>query len=225
MGVFIAILILFVWAGHLAYSLLFVELDLTNPWMYLHIIVQGYLYTGLFITAHDAMHGNIHPSKQVNTVLGTISVALFAGMSYKRLLKNHKLHHLHPATENDPDFYVKSQNFWVWLVVFFVRYLTVFQIVIMAVKYNLMVHVFNLEPISVWVFWALAVVLGSLQLFGVGVYWPHKLPHTHDMGIHKARTQPKNHLWAMVSCYFFGYHLEHHNNPRIAWWQLFKSKP
>lgn len=225
MGVIIASVVVLLWATHLTYSLLHVEPVLSNPWVYFHILVQGYLYTGLFITAHDAMHGNIHQSKPVNTILGRISVALFAGMSYKRLQKNHKLHHLYPATENDPDFYVKSQNFLVWLVIFFIRYLTIFQILIMAVKYNLLVHIFNLEPQSVWLFWALAAILGSLQLFSVGVYWPHKLPHTHDMGIHKARTQKKNHFWAMLSCYFFGYHLEHHNNPGIAWWQLFKAKP
>jgi beta-carotene ketolase (CrtW type) len=44
------------------------------------------------------------------------------------------------------------------------------------------------------------------------------------MGPHKARTQKKNHFWAMLSCYFFGYHREHHEDPHIAWWQLYKVK-
>lgn len=224
MGVAISIGVILLWGSHLAYSLLFVEPNLTNVWMYVHILIQAYLYTGLFITAHDAMHGNIHRVKLVNAILGTLAVSLFAGMSYQRLIKNHKLHHMHPASEDDPDFYVRSQNFFVWMGVFFWRYLTVFQLVIMALKYNALVHVLNLEPTSVLTYWAMAAVLGTLQLFGVGVYWPHKLPHTQDMGIHKARTQPKNHVWAMISCYFFGYHQEHHNNPRIAWWMLYKSK-
>jgi len=117
--------------------------------MYVHILIQAYLYTGLFITALDAMYGNIHPAKQVNTILGKLVVSFFAGMSYQRLIKNHKLHHMHPASENDPDFYVRSQNFFVWLGVFFWRYITVFQFVIMALKYNVMVYVLNLDPTSV----------------------------------------------------------------------------
>ena len=58
MGVAISIGVILLWGSHLAYSLLFVEPNLTNVWMYVHILIQAYLYTGLFITAHDAMHGD-----------------------------------------------------------------------------------------------------------------------------------------------------------------------
>ncbi|RZL43682.1 MAG: fatty acid desaturase, partial [Pedobacter sp.] len=27
-----------------------------------------------------------------------------------------------------------------------------------------------------------------------------------------------------ITCYFFGYHLEHHQKPATPWWQLYKSK-
>ncbi len=53
---------------------------------------------------------------------------------------------------------------------------------------------------------------------------PHKYPHTNEMMPHNSRTLHKNHLWAMVSCYFFGYHWEHHQDPSVAWWQLWKTK-
>lgn len=225
MGIFIAVAVILIWGGHLAYMLLFIEPSWSYPWMYIHILIQAYLYTGLFITGHDAMHGNIHPSKKVNQVLGSISVALFAGMSYKMLRKNHGLHHQDPASENDPDFYVKSQNFFVWWAVFMWRYLTVMQLVIMAVLYNVLVHLLKLDHTAVLLYWALAAILGTFQLFAAGVYWPHRLPHLPEMGPHKARTQGKNHLWAMLSCYFFGYHREHHNDPRVSWWQLYKTKP
>ncbi|MBW6460683.1 MAG: fatty acid desaturase [Bacteroidales bacterium] len=49
-------------------------------------------------------------------------------------------------------------------------------------------------------------------------------PHTEEMQPHNARTLRKNHLWAMLSCYFFGYHNEHHMTPRIPCWQLYQSK-
>ncbi len=224
MGILIAITVMLVWAAHLAYILVFAEVSVTNPWMYLHILLQGYLYTGLFITAHDAMHGNVSSSKAINTATGTLATFLFAGLWYPRLKKNHGLHHKQPASENDPDFYVKSQNFWKWWAIFMWRYLTLGQLLIMALLFNLLIRLPGLNETRVIVFWVVPAFLGTLQLFYVGVYWPHRLPHTSSMEPHKARTQKKNHLWAMVSCYFFGYHYEHHQSPGTPWWRLFKAK-
>ena len=222
MGIVTSMAIILLWAAHLAYMLFYVPMSFDNPWMYFHILVQGYLYTGLFITGHDAMHGNLVRSKKGNTIIGTLAVFLFAGLSYRRLRKNHGLHHKHPASEKDPDFYTGSQNFWKWWGVFMWRYLTLVQLLIMAVLYNILILYF--ADLKVLIYWALPAVLGTLQLFYVGVYWPHRKPHLEEMGPHKARTQPKNHLWAMLSCYFFGYHREHHNDPGISWWQLYKTK-
>jgi beta-carotene ketolase (CrtW type) len=28
----------------------------------------------------------------------------------------------------------------------------------------------------------------------------------------------------MISCYFFGYHFEHHESPQTPWWRLYQSK-
>ena len=70
----------------------------------------------------------------------------------------------------------------------------------------------------------LATVLGTLQLFYFGTYLPHRRPDTPDMAPHHARTQPRNHLWAMLSCYFFGYHWEHHQSPGTPWWRLWRVK-
>ncbi len=224
MGILISTTLILLWGGHLAYILLNITPDAGNIWMYFHILVQTYLFTGLFITAHDAMHGNISSSRAASTSFGYIASFLFAGMYYKRLLKNHRLHHKHAASEGDPDFYAGSQNFLKWWAVFMWRYLTVIQLVIMAVFFNLLILIPGVNEITALLYWALPAVLATLQLFWVGVYWPHRLPHTDNMGQHRARTQVKNHLWAMLSCYFFGYHREHHNNPRVPWWLLHKSK-
>ncbi|MCF8219629.1 MAG: fatty acid desaturase [Bacteroidales bacterium] len=224
MGVFLAILIIAVWGGHLAYILTSVDVSLANPWMYLHILLQTYFYTGLFITGHDAMHGTVSAKRKVNEILGSLAVFLFAGMSYKRLKKNHGKHHKYVATENDPDYYTGNQNFFVWWATFMWRYLTVIQIIIMAALYNIFVWVLNIPEPNVIVFWIVPAILGTLQLFYVGTFLPHQRPHDEYMQPHKARTQKKNHLWAMLSCYFFGYHYEHHESPRTPWWQLYKSK-
>ena len=224
MGVFFAILIISVWGGHLAYILTSLDVSLSNPWMYLHIAVQAYFYTGLFITGHDAMHGTVSANRRVNEFLGALAVFLFAGMSYKRLKKNHGKHHKYVATENDPDYYTGNQNFFVWWATFMWRYLTIMQILIMAALYNIFVWVLNIPEPNVIAFWIVPAILGTLQLFYVGTFLPHQRPHDEYMQPHKARTQKKNHLWAMLSCYFFGYHYEHHESPRTPWWQLYKSK-
>jgi beta-carotene/zeaxanthin 4-ketolase len=224
MGIFIAISIIMLWGIHLAYILLYVEFSFLNPWMYLHILLQGWLYTGLFITGHDAMHGGVSKHKWVNTFFGTIATFLFAAMSYNRLKKNHGLHHKAPATEADPDYYVKSQNFFIWWAVFMGRYVTVTQIIIMAAAYNIFIHIFGFSEAKTIVYWALPAILGTFQLFFFGVYWPHRKPHDAEMMPHRARTQNKNHFWAMISCYFFGYHFEHHEQQYIPWWKLYKTK-
>src|SRR6056297_3510164 len=128
MGVLIALVIILSWLGHLAYILLNVEVAIDNPWMYFHIALQAYLYTGLFITGHDAMHRQVSKNKTVNNMIGYLSVFMFAGMSYKKLIQNHWEHHKYPGTEQDPDFFTKSQNFWRWWFKFMVRYTTFWQI-------------------------------------------------------------------------------------------------
>ncbi len=224
MGIILGLTIIFCWALHLAYMLTFVDFVADNPWMYLHILLQAYLYTGLFITGHDAMHGGVSKNKTVNKAIGTAAIFLFAGMSYKRLRKNHGLHHQFPASEGDPDFYTKSQNFWRWWLIFMWRYLTIWQIIIMAVAYNIFIHLLGLHDAKVIIYWALPAIMGTLQLFYFGVYQPHREPHLEHMMPHKARTLRKNHLWAMLSCYFFGYHYEHHENQHIPWWKLYATK-
>lgn len=222
MGIIIAFAIILLWMSHLIYILNFVDISFTNPFFFIHIFIQAYLYTGLFITGHDAMHGTVSSNKIANKLIGIISTFLFAGLSYNRLIKNHFQHHKHPGEESDPDFYIKSQNFFAWWFWFMVRYTTLTQLLIMAAAFNILKIWFN--DATLVVFWVLPAFLGTLQLFFFGTYLPHKYPHTENMSPHNARTQKKNHLWAMLSCYFFGYHHEHHESPKTPWWQLYKLK-
>ena len=222
MGLLIAVSITLIWFSHLVYSLLFVEVNFTDPLFYIHIIMQSYFYTGLFITAHDAMHKTVSKNKTVNDFIGRATAFMFAGMSYKKLKENHFKHHKYPGGENDPDFYIKSQNFFIWWCAFLLRYTTVTQLIIMAALFNILKIWF--AEINIWFFWVLPAFIGTFQLFFFGTYLPHKKPHDLKMEPHKARTQNKNHLWAMISCYFFGYHFEHHDSPHTPWWRLYKLK-
>jgi len=222
MGILIALIIILLWAGHLIYSLQYVQVIFDSPFLYLHILIQAYLYTGLFITAHDAMHKTVSRTKWLNNFIGRSSTLLFAGLSYKRLLINHFKHHKYPGETNDPDFSIRSQNFFIWWGTFLFRYATVLQIITMAVAFNLLKFLF--DELSIWMYWVIPAFLGTLQLFYFGTYIPHKKPHTENMKPHNARTLKKNHLWALLSCYFFGYHYEHHQSPGIPWWKLYKTK-
>lgn len=222
MGIFIALLIISIWGGHLFYSLSYVETDPGSVLFYIHILMQAWLFTGLFITAHDAMHRTVSGIKPLNKFIGTISAFLFSGLSYRRLLRNHFIHHHKPGEKDDPDFSMKSQNFFLWWMIFLKRYLSIGQLLIMAILFNLLKLVF--DEAAIWFFWVIPAILSTFQLFYFGTYIPHRTPHADNMKPHNARTQKANHLKAMLSCYFFGYHYEHHENPRIPWWQLYKEK-
>jgi beta-carotene ketolase (CrtW type) len=222
MGILIASTIILAWGAHLLFLLMRPEISFASPWFYFHILVQTYFFTGLFITGHDAMHGTVARNRSINNFFGYFSVILYAGMWYPRLIKNHGLHHQFPGTERDPDFSAESQNFWIWWARFMWRYLTLIQLVVMAVLFNVLKLWFPVENI-IW-YWIVPAILSTLQLFYFGTYLPHRRPHTDEMQPHNARTLNKNHLWAMLSCYFFGYHHEHHTSPRTPWWQLYKAK-
>ena len=222
MGVFIAIVVILCWAVHLVYSLLYVPVSVGSGWMYVHVLVQAYLYTGLFITGHDAMHGLVGNRLKTNTAFGWVSSLLFAGLSYRKLRDNHYLHHRFPATPDDPDYYDRSQNFWAWWFVFMKRYVTLGQLLMMALAFNVLRLWIHTDALIV--FWILPSVLSTFQLFFFGTYLPHRKPHQTDMEPHRARSQRGPHWWAMLSCYFFGYHWEHHQMPRVPWWQLYREK-
>lgn len=221
MGIVIALTILTAWIFNLFFSLKFVSVNLLNPLFYFSVLLQTYFFTGLFITSHDAMHGNITSNKFINNFIGKISCFLFAGLSYKRLIKNHFKHHSAPTSEDDPDFDTHTQNFWLWWFKFMKEYTTVLQVIIMAIFYNVLKY-FSNEP-AVVCFWLIPAILSTLQLFYFGTYIPHRHPERNLLKPHYARSQRKNHLFAMISCYFFGYHYEHHDSPKTPWWQLYKA--
>jgi beta-carotene ketolase (CrtW type) len=190
-----------------------------SPWPYLWMVLQTHLYTGMFITAHDAMHGSIHQSRKVNSAIGWICATLFAFNWYPKLYRKHHLHHAHPVTGEDPDFH--PSGFVRWYLSFLFQYVTVWQILLMAIAFNLLILVFPKE--NVILFWMVPSLLSTLQLFYFGTYRPHRGEHAPD-NKHRARSQRRNHLWAFVSCYFFGYHHEHHSHPGTPWWKLPSKK-
>jgi beta-carotene ketolase (CrtW type) len=214
-GIFIAATIIILWTLMLAF-LVHYPVSFTDPFVYLFVLIQTHLYTGLFITAHDAMHGVVAPgNKKLNTTVGWICTTLFSFNNYSRLYRKHHLHHKHSVTADDPDYHQGS--FWPWYLRFLSQYVTIWQILLMAIAYNLLKLVFPMENLIA--FWMIPAILSTFQLFYFGTYLPHRGEHE-EGNLHKARSQKTNHLVAFVTCYFFGYHYEHHAMPYLPWWKL-----
>ncbi|MCJ8208782.1 fatty acid desaturase [Mucilaginibacter sp. RS28] len=193
------------------------HIDFKNPLLYLFILLQMHLYTGLFITAHDAMHGTVSYNRKVNDTIGYVTTFLYAAFWYPKLYKKHHQHHRHVHTEEDPDYH--HGNFFTWYFTFIRNYLSIWQVVFMAVLFNVL-KLWIPQP-NLILFWVVPSLLSTLQLFYFGTYQPHKGEHDNE---HQSRTQPKNHIVAFITCYFFGYHYEHHASPGTPWWRLWQKK-
>ena len=218
LGVLIAFTIILVWAA-LLWTGLNLQIDYRAPWLYLLILAQTHLYTGLFITAHDAMHGTVTKNKVLNKRIGQFCALLFSYNFYSRLFPKHHEHHRFVATDQDPDYH--RGGFLAWYFSFLKQYLTWQQIVLMAITFNLLKLIFPVENLVL--LWMLPGVLATFQLFYFGTYLPHRGEHTAN-NKHFSHSQSRNHVWAFFSCYFFGYHYEHHDSPGTPWWQLYKKK-
>ena len=213
-GLFVALLVISCWAICIIFLMQW-QIDLKNPLTYIMVLVQMHLYTGLFITAHDAMHGTISSNKFINNSIGHICTFLYALFYFPYLNKQHHRHHDHVHTNNDPDYHKGS--FWAWYVRFIRNYLSIWQVVAMAILFNVLK--LWLPQANLLSFWVAPAILSTLQLFYFGTYQPHKGEHDNK---HHSRSQPKNHVVAFFTCYFFGYHYEHHDAPWVPWWKLWK---
>jgi beta-carotene ketolase (CrtW type) len=101
------------------------------------------------------------------------------------------------------------------------QYISWQQILLMAITFNLLKLIFPVENLIL--LWMLPAVLATFQLFYFGTYLPHKGNHS-TSNKHFSNSQRKNHLVAFITCYFFGYHYEHHDSPGTPWWRLYKVK-
>jgi beta-carotene ketolase (CrtW type) len=99
------------------------------------------------------------------------------------------------------------------------QYIKWYQLLAASITYNLLKPYFPAENLIF--FWMLPSFLSTLQLFVFGTYLPHRGDHHHTT---QSRSQNKNHLLAFFSCYFFGYHHEHHAFPYLPWWMLPQAK-
>lgn len=186
------------------------------------VLVQAWLSTGLFIIAHDCMHGSFAPGRRrLNTIVGAVCLGAYAGLSYRALYPKHHAHHAAPGTEADPDFNPSApRNAGSWFLRFFRGYYThaqIARITVAAIAYMLL----GASLLNIVVFWAVPALLALVQLFLFGTY----LPHRHDVAPfvdeHNARGNSLSPIGSLATCFHFGtYHHEHHLSPMTPWWRL-----
>lgn len=221
-GVLIAFTIIGIWSTSLGFL---ISLDLSKVSIFytlLALLWQTFLYTGLFITAHDAMHGVACPQNtRINNLIGRITLLIYALFSYKKLSNNHLLHHHYPTTNIDPDFHDKKhKNFFIWYFNFLKNYFSWQQLIGLIFIFNATVYAFHLSKNNLTLFWVIPSILSSIQLFYFGTFLPHREPPGGYTNSHCTQSNPLPVFWSFIACYHFGYHLEHHEYPHVPWWQL-----
>ncbi|WP_013325027.1 beta-carotene ketolase CrtW [Gloeothece verrucosa] len=222
MGLIIAVVIIGLWLVSLA-VLLCINTEIYPLWLILIAIFwQMFLFTGLFITAHDAIHGSVFAqNKKINHWIGSLAVFLYCFLSYPELVKKHWLHHHHPASELDPDYHDgKRTNGILWYLYFMKRYWTWNQFIGMTIVLYLSKFLFHISSINFCLFWIIPLVLSSMQLFYFGTFLPHREPEDGYVHPHCAQSLALPVFLSFLTCYHFGYHQEHHEYPHVPWWQL-----
>src|SRR5215207_8487988 len=123
-GIFHALAIIVAWATTLSVSLSLIHLPRDWAFALLLLPLQTFLNVGLFITAHDAMHGTLAPTMpRVNDALGRIALWCYAFFNYDEIRREHFRHHAKPVHDDDPDYH-SDERFWLWYFHFMSHYLT-----------------------------------------------------------------------------------------------------
>ena len=192
------------------------------PLAVLVVVLQAWLSTGLFIIAHDCMHGSFAPRRPwLNRAAGRTALMMYAGIDYERLVPNHFAHHRHAGTADDPDFDpANPANAARWLARFFAAYYSHWQIARITVVLSLYMLA-GAPLLNVIAFWAVPAVLALVQLFYFGTFLPHRHGDDAFADHHNARSSAFGPLVSVLTCFNFGgYHHEHHLHPHVPWWRL-----
>ncbi|MDJ0798279.1 MAG: fatty acid desaturase [Calothrix sp. MO_167.B12] len=221
-GLMVATTILGLWCISLSFLLSYDATTIHPLGLVLEILLQTFLDTGLFITAHEAMHGLVCPQNPtLNRGFGVLAISLYGLFDYEKLLRKHWLHHHYPASIKDPDFHDgKDARWFAWYLNFLKGYWHWGQFGCSLGIVILLGYTFHLAPVNLGLFWALPLSLSSLQLFYFGTFLPHRQPLGGYDNFHRANSTKLPILWSFLSCYHFGYHREHHEHPHVPWWQL-----
>jgi len=184
---------------------------------------RSFIHTGLFILAHDAMHGTLMPAyPRLNDWAGEFILRIYSFLSFDQMQACHHQHHRTPAQPDDPDFY--PGGFWPWYFKFMRTYIQGGQgwgiFWGMSAFFYPLVLWLHVPLLNAALFWLLPQAVSSWQLFYFGTYRPHKRPAGGHTNAHRANSSQASTLVSFFSCYHFDYHWEHHQYPHLPWYKL-----
>lgn len=211
------------WLGLHVYGVFFHDLGPASAlFAPVYIAVMSWLTAGLFITAHDAMHGSLAPGRpRLNAIVGAFVLLIYAGFSWTKLKRAHMRHHARPGTPDDPDFSAQSPDrFWPWYMAFMKRYFGLWQLAFVLSVVAVYYFVFGAAYLNIVLFYGAPAILSSAQLFYFGTYLPHRHDGSDFADLHNARTNEFSTFKSLITCFHFGYHHEHHLTPQAPWWRL-----
>jgi len=223
LGLTLAGLIVAAWAALHVYAVFFHPLEgLSIAAAPLLVLAICWLNVGLFIIAHDCMHGALAPGRpRLNRWIGRAALFVYAGFLFDRLLPKHFDHHRHAGTGQDPDFSEAHPSaFWPWYLQFFRQYFGVREFAVLSGLTSFYVFILGASYPNLLLFWALPAILSSFQLFLFGTYLPHRVEEQDFADRHRARTNDYGWVKSLLTCFHFGYHHEHHLAPNVPWWAL-----
>jgi beta-carotene ketolase (CrtW type) len=197
--------------------------DVTSPLAIIALIaLQTWLSVGLFIVAHDAMHGTLVPFRPAwNRRVGQLCLLLYAGFPFDALNRAHHRHHRAAGTADDPDFDpVPPHGFWSWYLRFMRTYFGWREFAAIVAVVALYQFVLAVPLWKVLTFWAAPALLSSIQLFTFGTYLPHRPGEMAFTDRHRTRSNDWPAWLSLITCFHFGYHHEHHDRPDVPWWRL-----
>jgi beta-carotene/zeaxanthin 4-ketolase len=193
-----------------------------HPWaMLVTIPVNACAFTGLFILAHEAIHGTLLPGfPRLGHALGRLFATVYALVDYDLLRENHWKHHGHVATEGDPD-YDGDGLLVLHAARFMRRYLRWYAIPCLATAGHLLGQAgYTAAMLGAYV---VPVLLSTLVVFTVGIH----LVHHPELLRTRAPGDPQRSVCidlgrfgSAVLILNFNVHWHHHAHPRLSWWEL-----
>ena len=122
-GAIITLVIASLWIATLVGSFQILVPNCSWIWIICSILIRTYLHTGLFILAHESMHGNlIPPNQRLNKTIGCLMLGIYGLLPYDRCFVNHINHHRYPSQSGDPDFHGDAANPIHWYCKFMSEY-------------------------------------------------------------------------------------------------------
>jgi beta-carotene ketolase (CrtW type) len=222
-GIVLALTICIGWLALHVAAMFFVSVEWrTLPLVLVLAVLTCWLSVGMFIVAHDAMHGSLAPGwPRLNAAVGSTLLFVYAGFGWRKLRTAHFAHHRHVGSARDPDFDAENpRHFGRWYATFLKRYFGWQAGLYVATVVSVYFWILNVPAENILLLYALPAIASSVQLFYFGTFRPHRHDDHGFADRHNARSEAFGPLLSLATCFHFGYHHEHHLSPNVPWWAL-----